>query len=208
MLGSLTGTARTIGTGRYLPTSSILERLVRDAPGDRVALAWLIRHLGERSFGIVLLVVGICGLLPVISPAIGLLLAIPAFQMMRAHPGPVLPRGIAERRLTTDKLVAVLRRMIPALRYLERFVRPRWSTPFGATKRVVGGFVFLLGIGLMAPLPLTNVPVSLTIVLLAFAYLEEDGVLLVGALVIAVGLFVAGAAAIWGTIAAAGWLAR
>ena len=69
----------------------------------------------------------------------------------------------------------MLVRIIPALRYLERFIRPRWPTPFEITKRVVGVVVLLLGVCLLAPIPLSNLPVSLTIVLVAFAYLEEDG---------------------------------
>jgi hypothetical protein len=67
----------------------------------------------------------------------------------------------------------------------ERFVRPRWTTPAEGTKRVVGGIVLLLSAGLLAPVPLSNVPPALAIMLIAFAYLEEDGLLLCGALVIA-----------------------
>ena len=88
------------------------------------------------------------------------------------------------------------------LRYLERFVRPRWPTPFEMTKRVIGGVVLLLGIGLLAPLPLSNVPVGLTVILVAFAYLEEDGVLLAAALVLALAVFAIGMGALWGSIAA------
>jgi hypothetical protein len=99
-------------------------------------------------------------------------------------------------------------RIIPALRYLERFIRPRWPTPFEATKRVIGGFVLLLGVCLLAPLPLSNIPISLTIVLVAFAYLEEDGILLAVALTITLGLLAAVAAALWSTVAELVWLTR
>lgn len=189
-----------------VPTSVVLERLVRDAPAGRVTLAWLTERLHARAFGVVLLVLGVCALLPVVSTAAGLLLAIPAFQMVRARPAPVFPRRISERPVATDKLAAVLARVIPALRFLERFVRPRWPTPFGATRRAVGGVVLLLGLCLLAPLPLSNVPIGLTVVLVAFAHLEEDGVLLALALALALGLLAAGAAALWGTAAALVWL--
>ena len=95
-------------------------------------------YLRGRSFGIILLLLGVCGLLPVVSAVAGLMLAIPAFQMILAHPAPIFPRRIAERPVATDKLAAMLVRIIPALRYLERFIRPRWPTPFEITKRVVG----------------------------------------------------------------------
>jgi hypothetical protein len=174
---------------------------VREAPADNVTLGWLLDHLRTRSFGIVLLLLGVCGLIPVVSPLAGLALAIPAFQMIRADAVPIFPRKVAQRPLATEKFTGMLTRTIPTLRYLERFVRPRWSTPFETTKRVIGGFVLLLGLGLLMPVPLSNIPVGLVIVLMAFAYLEEDGILLAISLVIAFALFAAGALTLWTTIA-------
>jgi hypothetical protein len=66
----------------------------------------------------------------------------------------------------------MLNRAVPVLRYLERFIRPRWQTPFEMTKRVVGGAIVLVGTLLFAPIPLSNVPPALVILLLSFAYLE------------------------------------
>jgi Exopolysaccharide synthesis, ExoD len=66
----------------------------------------------------------------------------------------------------------MLNRAVPVLRYLERFIRPRWQTPFETTKRVVGGANLLVGTLLFAPIPLSNVPPALVIILLSFAYLE------------------------------------
>jgi hypothetical protein len=192
----------------HVSTSVVLLALTHDAPAGAVTLAWLMCHLQRRSFGIVLLLLGVCGLLPVISPLAGLLLFIPAFQMIRGHPAPIFPVRIAERPIPTDHFTAMLKRLIPTLRYLEHFIRPRWRTPFEITKRVIGVFVLLLGVCLLAPIPLSNIPISLAIVLLAFAYLEEDGILLAIALTIALGLFAAGGAALWGAVAAMNWLAR
>jgi hypothetical protein len=202
------GTTPQPNEAAHAPTSSVLERLLREAPADYVTLGWLMGHLRKRSFGMILLLLGVCALLPVISPAAGLLLVIPAVQMLfRARPAPVFPPRLAEYRITTDGLAAVLRRVIPALRYLERFIRPRWATPFEATKRVVGGVVLLLGALLLTPIPLSNIPIGLTVILVAFAYLEEDGVLLALALATSLALLAAAATALWGMIAAAIWFA-
>ncbi len=76
------------------------------------------------------------------------------------------------------------------------------------TKRVVGMTILLLGILLFAPIPLSNVPPALAIVLLSFAYLEEDGVLLCIALAIAAVLLLVGAAAVWQMTSATGWIGR
>jgi hypothetical protein len=185
----------------YLPTSVVLERLICEAPTGNVTLAWVTDHLSTRSFGIILLLLGVCGLLPVASTAAGLIVAIPATQMILGHAAPIFPRRVARRPVATLKLATMLQRVIPALRYMERFIRPRWPTPFQTTKRVVGVFVLLLGAGLLIPIPLSNIPSAVVIVLVAFAYLEEDGILLAGALMLALVLFAAGAAALWGTIA-------
>ncbi len=191
-----------------VPTSVVLKRLWLEAPSSHVTLGWLMDHLHARSFGIVLLLLGVCGLVPVVSPVAGLLLSIPAYQMIRAHPTPIFPRRLAERPVATAKLAAVLVRVVPALRFLERFVRPRWQTPFEATKRIVGLLVLLLGLGLLVPIPLSNVPVGVAIILMAFAYLEEDGVLLAVAVVLAAALLVTGAVLAWGTVAGVLFLAR
>jgi hypothetical protein len=184
------------------PTSDVLEGLVKCAPAGEVTLGWLLDNLRTRSFGIVLLLLGIVGLLPVVSPAAGVLLVIPAFQMIRARSAPVFPRKVARRPLSTDSLTSMVKRVTPTLRYLERFVRPRWPTPFEVTKRVIGLVVLLLGLGFFAPIPLSNIPVGVAVILVAFAYLEEDGVLLAAALALSFMLLAIGAVALWGSIAA------
>jgi hypothetical protein len=91
---------------------------------------------------------------------------------------------------------------VPVLRYLEKLVRPRWHTPFEATKRVVGFVVLLLGATLLVPVPLSNVMPFLAVMLIAFAYLEEDGVLLCIALAASLVLLLTTAVAVWGMVRA------
>jgi hypothetical protein len=100
----------------------------------------------------------------------------------------------------------MIRRTAPVLRYLERFIRPRWPTPFDATKRVGGIVVLLLGLSMLAPIPLSNVAPAILVALIAFAYLEEDGVLLCAALGAALLLLTILAATIWETVRITGGL--
>jgi hypothetical protein len=179
-----------------IPTSRVLDALLDEATAERVSLGWLIDRLGERSFGIILLLLAFLALIPGVSPVAGILLMVPAFQMIRAHAGPVIPRRLARRCFETRRLVAVVRRAVPLLRYLERFIYPRW-TPFEATRRLVGGVVFLVSLTLFVPVPLSNIPPAVLISLVAFAYLEEDGALLSLALI---GAFVLLTIVISGTI--------
>ena len=188
------------------PTSAILDGLLRDQRNDQVTLGWIVERLGERSFGIVMLLVALAGLVPGISTVAGVALVLPAIQMIRAHQGPVLPRFVATRRLSTRRLARLIGRIVPILRRMERFVHPRWATPFEATKRVVGFVILLLCPTLMVPLPFSHVIPALVIMLLAFAFLEEDGMLLCLALASAAISLVITAAAIWGTIEAGQYL--
>jgi hypothetical protein len=134
------------------------------------------------------------------------MIALLAAQMILARRGPVFPRFIAGRTFQKQRLASMLNSAVPVLRYLERFIRPRWQTPFEMTKRVVGGAIPLVGTLLFAPVPLSNVPPALVIILLAFAYLEEDGVLLCITLAAALVLLIIAAGAVWQAMNAAGWV--
>jgi hypothetical protein len=188
------------------PISVVLGDMLTAAGTEHLTLDWLLGRMGGRSFGLVLLLLSIFGLLPGVSAFAAVLLMIPAVQMLLARSGPVFPRRLRSRRFEARRLAALLRYVVPALRWLERFVRPRWTTPVEATKRVVGGTVLLLSAGLLAPVPLSNVPPALAIMLIAFAYLEEDGALLCGALAVALVIVVAVLLAAWETMSAAGWV--
>ena len=65
-----------------------------------------------------------------------------------------------------------------------------------------------LGLCLLVPLPLSNIPVGLTVMLMAFAYLEEDGILLAAAMLMALILFATAGAGLWSMIAGIIWLTK
>jgi len=68
-----------------VPTSVHLSRMLDRAEGPRVSIGWLIAELGERSFGLSLLVMAIVALLPGASTIVGLLIAWPAIQLILGH---------------------------------------------------------------------------------------------------------------------------
>jgi len=180
-----------------IPTSRVLGALVDEATAERVSLGWLMDRLGERSFGIILLLLAFLALIPGVSPVAGVLLTVPAFQMLRSDAAPIFPGRLASWSFDTRRLLAIVGWAVPLLQFLERFIYPRWMTPFEATRRLVGGVVLLVSLTLFIPVPLSNVPPAALISLVAFAYLEEDGALLSLALIAA---FVLLAVVISGTI--------
>jgi hypothetical protein len=153
-----------------------------------------------------MLLMGMVALIPGGSTFIGFLLAYPAIQMIMAREAPTMPAFIAKRRISTARLAAVARRAASALKRVERFIRPRWRTPFEATKRVVGVVILALAPTLIWPFPFSHIIPAMVIMLLALAYLEEDGVLLVLALAAALLSLGITGVTVWASIRATDWL--
>lgn len=162
----------------HVPISHLFQAILDNAPGERVSVAWLVRSLHTRSFGMIMLLLGLLAVVPGISIFVGLLLLAVGFQMMMAHEAPVLPRFIAGRTVPVRRIAEMIDRAIPVMRTLEKTIRPRWHTPFVVTKRIVGAIVLMLAVTLFLPVPFSNVIPGLLVMLIALAYLEEDGVLL------------------------------
>jgi len=192
----------------HVPTSQLFQAVLKNAPADRVTAAWLLRSLGRRSFGMVMLLLGLVAMVPGVSIIAGFLLAGLSFQMMLARESMMVPRWIASRSISTRRIARLIDRTTPVIKALETFIRPRWQTPFIATKRFVGIVVLMLAGSVFLPIPLTNiVPGAITMVV-ALAYLEEDGVLLLVALCASVGSLVITALEVWAALSGANFLIR
>jgi hypothetical protein len=182
--------------------------MIHEAPRDHVTPAWFASRLHNRSFGMVMLLLGLIAMLPGVSIFAAVLLVVLGYQMTMAHDALVLPRFIARRSLATRRIAGFLNRLIPLIRALERIIRPRWQTPITATKRVVGFIIVILAITLFIPIPLSNVIPGGVSLLIAVAYLEEDGVLLCIALIAALGSITITAGEVWATLRGADFLLR
>jgi hypothetical protein len=189
--------------GALLTASQVLQEMLASLPPDHFTLGWLSSHLRRRSFGVIVLVLALIAMVPGLSYLAGLLLFAPAIEMIAGHGAPTFPDRIANRPLPNRHLVSAVRRAVPALRYLEKIIRPRWQLPLGATKRLVGAAVFLLtSLLLLTPLPFIQVVPGIIIVILSVAYLEDDGLLLSLGLFATLALLAASAGAVWGMIVA------
>jgi hypothetical protein len=200
MLGSAYGTGLP-STKSRTPSSRVLADLLRQAPADHFTLGWLLSTLHQRSFGVVILFLGVLAMAPIGSTVPGIMLAAVAVQMIAGRREPVFPRFITARRLPTQCLVRLGGRAVPALRYLERVVHPRWPTVFEAARRFVGVVVLsLTATLLLTPIPLSNIAPAVLVVLISLAYIEEDGLLLCLAFLAAIILISIASVAVWGTI--------
>ena len=186
------------------PSSQLLENLLDQAPVDSFTFGWLLSALHQRSFGILILLLGLLATAPIGSTAPGLVLAAIALQMIAGRRAPAFPRFITARRLPTRYLFVLGARSIPVLRYLENAIHPRWPAAFETAKRFVGIIVLLLtAILLLFPVPLSNIAPAIVIALIALAYIEEDGLLICCGFLAALILVAAASAAVWGTVVSA-----
>jgi hypothetical protein len=184
-------------TADYVPTSAIIGDLMKDAPEERVTLDWLLESLGDRTFGILLLLLGMLGMIPGVGTFAGLLLLVPAAQMALGRNAPDLPDFVGHRRLPCGALAWLSRHVAPSLAWIERFTYPRWLKPSRTTRRLIGLTVMALAVTLLSPIPFTGIIPSLAIMLLALALVEKDGVLLTVAMVLAAVSLAITAGTIW-----------
>lgn len=172
---------------RLVTGSALLQELHDGVPPGQFTLQWLVSCLHKQSFPAIIFLLAIVAVVPGVSLIAGLLLLVPTVQMIAGQPAPTFPRRIATRPLSTDKLNACLRRIIPILKVVEVAIHPRWPRAVTVPKRIVGLVILLLAVRLLVvPIPLSNMLPAALISLIALSYLEEDGLMLVLALVIAV----------------------
>ena len=188
------------------PTSAELARMLDRVREPRVPVAWLLEQLGRRSFGLTFFVMGMVALLPGASIPVGVLLAWPAIQLLLGHDVTVLPRIVARREVGVDRLARVIGLLAPRLAWLERLIRPRWPELFATLRWVTGLAVLLLGLSMVSPFPFSQLLPALVVMLLAVAYMEEDGLALLVALLAALVSLAITAATVWGTVATVDWL--
>jgi hypothetical protein len=183
-----------------VPTSVHVSRMLDRAQGTHVSVGWLITELGERSFGLTLLVMAIIALMPGASTVVGVLIAWPAIQLMLGHDKAMLPPLLARREISVDRLARLIAVVAPRLAWIERLVRPRSPALFETTRRMTGIAMLLLGLTLVSPVPFSHIVPALVIMMLALAFLEEDGLALLLALFATLGSLAVTAGALWGAI--------
>ena len=148
-----------------------------------IALAEILQETAERGFSLIIGLLVLPFLLPMppgLSGIMGLGCFCLAIQMALGKKSPWLPKKIAQfkfpRSLSQQLLKSIQRIMV----CLEKIVRSRWrplaTNPY--TWRINGFCIAWLSILLMSPIPFTNPFPAVTILLLAVATLETDGLLM------------------------------
>ena len=117
--------------------------------------------------------------IPGVATIATLALLIPAVQMMLGRSAPSFPQFLYKRQFDFNRFKRFTVFASPLLLAIEKVSRPRWNAHRDVTDRLVGLIVFLLSLSASWPLPLVNVILGLVVFLIAIAYLQEGGLLLV-----------------------------
>lgn len=163
------------------PSTSQILRELAAGPLDP-SLDAVLAAFGRRAFGAALLLAIMPAFLPLpfgVGAISGPLVSILGLQMLFARRQPWLPRRWREKTVPRTRLDGFNAKMGGVLRRIERLCKPRLNglaTRFWATL-FTGAQLVLLGVLLALPIPLTNYPFGLLLVLYALALVERDGLL-------------------------------
>lgn len=183
--------------------SQVLRALAAD-PEPRLSLEELTRRLGDRTFGIVFLILALINCMPLppgVSMVTGVAMMLAALQLALGRHRLWLPAPLRRRSVARSSFRTATERALPWLERLERMCRPRYSwLTSGVSERLLGVVVLVLGVVIMLPIPVIgNIPPGIAVTILAISLLERDGLaalagMAVGIVAFAINFGVVGAA--------------
>ena len=167
-------------------TSVLLRELVQGVQSDQISVVALLERVGTRSFGGLIILLAIVGLLPGIGLIAGIGMIVIGTQLVLGFVTPRLPRFVQERSLDVDWVKSVCDRTAEQVENIERWAKPRWLvvSRMRGLCQLLGLSVIALGAVVLLPLPMTQLPPGVALVMLSLGLLERDGVLILLGLVI------------------------
>jgi hypothetical protein len=175
----------------HLSLSQELIQFVDGLDGQDCSVGELVDRIGDRGFGLLLMVLALPAALPLPAPGyatpFGILMIVLGFQMLVGRQVPWLPERFRKRNIKFSLLSFSLRKGGGLMRLVEFLVRPRFSGL--ARNRVflaaISVIIIAMACSMTLPIPLTNTAPSFVIFILAAGILEEDGLALAAGLVLA-----------------------
>lgn len=170
--------------------SEILTEIAADA-GERVRLRELVNALGDRAFGLLILIFALpnavgLGTIPGLSTVFGVPQMFIAAQMALGWHKPWLPEWVLEKSLARCDFLKMVEKSTPYLQRAEKLLRPRWAFMSSYLAERLLGVVFLVMATIVAmPIPGGNWPPAIAMAFISIGLVERDG------LYITIGLFVA-----------------
>ncbi|MFZ2102456.1 MAG: exopolysaccharide biosynthesis protein [Oricola sp.] len=169
----------TVSFGHPRPLSRVLSDLAAEERSS-VTVRRIRNALADRSFATFLVFTAGINLLP-FPPGSTVVLGIPivlvAFQMVMGYPTVWLPRFFLRRSLSKKGFHKMTTWLIPFLKRMENWVRPRyWPFPNAKSAEKIVGFISLIyAIAVVLPIPFGNWLPALAVFICGIALSERDG---------------------------------
>jgi hypothetical protein len=170
--------------------SNALLRLQSLPPDRPFTLRNLVTLLGDKGFGLLLMILALPSALPVPAPGystpFGIVIFILGCQMLAGRHGPSLPEKLGQKRISPHLIGKAGAKAAWFFRLIEYVIRPRltWITkPVGM--RLLAVLVLIMSMLMILPIPLTNTAPAGVIFLIGLGITEQDGLFALGAVGVA-----------------------
>lgn len=130
---------------------------------------------------------------PGFTTIIGIPLILLSVQMLLGFRHVFLPKTISRYKISNNVLITISNKVVPILRWIENYIKPRYSfAQFIYCEQIIGFISLICAISVAIPLPLTNSIPALGIAVMALGLLNRDGIVILCGLIISIiGLFIA-----------------
>ncbi|MCC5807557.1 MAG: exopolysaccharide biosynthesis protein [Opitutales bacterium] len=161
--------------------SDDLGRVLRRGETCTVTVQGILEEVGEKGFGLLLVVLSLPSALPVPAPGysipFGIILFLLGLQMAAGRTAPRLPRRLGRIELSHRATAAMESAGTKFLSKLEFFIRPRlYWIGSRAGRAVMSGLVLFMALLMCVPIPGTNTIPAIAVFLIGIGLAEEDGV--------------------------------
>jgi hypothetical protein len=166
--------------------SQVLTTLAAE-PGERISLLAILAILRDRSFAVLVVLLGLPNCLPMPPPVPSVsacLLILISMQIAVRRPEPWFPHAVLQGSLAGADLRRAVGRALPVVSLLERWSRPRlrlFDPRIGAVLSALSLITMAIGMLTAAPV-IGQVPFGLAVCLIGLGQLERDGLLVLSGL--------------------------
>lgn len=174
-----------------ISASVALKTIAAEDEVPRISIGHIDTRLGDRAFGIVMIILAFPNCLPLPpggSTLFGVLLMLVAVQVLFGRHRLWLPSVVRRRSVTREDFRKVVQKVAPILQRVERLCRPRLSWLAGGwAERLIGFVVIVLAIVIALPIPIVgNLPPAVIVGILSIGLIERDGAAVLAGLALAV----------------------
>lgn len=161
-------------------------------PGDEVTLEEILALSGERTFGFLFVLLALPSALPlpapVISTPLGFVMGLLAIQLLIGSEQPWLPEKWRSKGFGRAQVKRFIKAGLPWLKRIESISRPRLTVVCTSRigRLVIGIAILLMSISMMFPIPFTNTLPAISIFIMGFGLLDDDGAISLAGLTICI----------------------